>query len=161
MVVDCLVWLFLHDDALQDHFAVAILAAAARTIFQQRIQAAHEVAMASSATKITNVAIWYYCAASDWFMRESWLWNVLLHTGRLDSLFFRDTLQNAKQFFSLRLQQMTKYCVVRERDNIHSWISLSGDLAFSHQDGIYGFIFPKRFLEISSRYPTLISILSI
>ena len=36
-------------------------------------------------------------------------------------------------------------------DNIHSWISLSGDLAFSHQDGIYGFKFPKRFLEISSR----------
>ena len=36
-------------------------------------------------------------------------------------------------------------------DNIHSWISLSGDLAFSHQDGIYGFTFPKRFLEISSQ----------
>ncbi len=35
-------------------------------------------------------------------------------------------------------------------DNIHSWISLSGDLAFSHQHGIYGFKFPERFLEISS-----------
>jgi hypothetical protein len=46
-------------------------------------------------------------------------------------------------------------------DNIHSWISLSGDLAFSHQDGIYGSKFPKRFLEISSRDLTLLSILII
>jgi hypothetical protein len=46
-------------------------------------------------------------------------------------------------------------------DNIHSWISLSGDLALSHQDGIYGFNFPKRFLEISSRDLTLLSILII
>ena len=33
--------------------------------------------------------------------------------------------------------------------NIPTWISLSGDLAFSHQDGIYGFKFPKRFSELS------------
>ena len=38
---------------------------------------------------------------------------------------------------------------------------LSGDLAFSHQHGIYGFKFPKRFLEISSRDLTLLSILII
>ena len=43
-----------------------------------------------------------------------------------------------------------------ECDNIHSWISLSGDLAFSHQHGIYSFKFPKRFLEISSRDLTLL-----
>jgi hypothetical protein len=89
-------------------------------------------------------------------VRESWLWSVrrvLLSTlARLDSdLFFRHALQYAKQLFLSRLSQMTKYCVMRECDNIHSWISLSGDLAFSHQDGIYGFKFPKRFLEISSR----------
>jgi len=42
-------------------------------------------------------------------------------------------------------------------DNIHSWISLSGDFAFSHQDGIYGCKFPERFLEISSRDLTLSS----
>ena len=24
-------------------------------------------------------------------------------------------------------------------ENIHSWISLSGDLTFSHQDGMFGF----------------------
>ncbi len=53
-----------------------------------------------------------------------------------------DFLQYAKQLFSLRLRQMTKYCVMRECENIHSWISLVGDLAFSHQ---YGFEFPKRF----------------
>jgi len=27
----------------------------------------------------------------------------------------------------------------------HSWISLIGDLVFSHQGEIYGFKFPKRF----------------
>jgi hypothetical protein len=41
-----------------------------------------------------------------------------------------DVLQYAKQIFSLRLPQIAKYCVMRECDN------LSGDLAFSHQDGI-------------------------
>jgi hypothetical protein len=30
-------------------------------------------------------------------------------------------------------------------ENIHSWISLSGDLVFSHQQGIHGFKFPKRY----------------
>ena len=50
---------------------------------------------------------------------------------------------------------------VGQCDNIHSWISLSGDLAFSHQGEIYGFKFPKRFLEISSRDLTLFSILII
>ncbi len=39
--------------------------------------------------------------------------------------------------FSISLPQMTKYCVMRECENIHSWIS--------HQGGIYGFKFPKRF----------------
>jgi hypothetical protein len=44
--------------------ATAILANAAKTRLQHGMQAAHGVAMVSSATKITNVAIWYYCAAS-------------------------------------------------------------------------------------------------
>jgi hypothetical protein len=48
-----------------------------------------------------------------------------------------------------------------ECENIHSWISLSGDLVFSHQQGIYGFKFPKKYLEISSRDLTLFSILII
>jgi hypothetical protein len=33
----------------------------------------------------------------------------------------------------------------KECGNIHSWISLSGNLVFSHQQGIYGFKFPKKF----------------
>ena len=53
------------------------------------------------------------------------------------------------------------HCVIYSCDNIHSWISLGGDLAFSHQDGIYSFKFPERFLEISSRDLTLLSILII
>jgi hypothetical protein len=78
-------------------------------------QAAHGVATVSSATKITNAAIWYYCTASHLFVRESWLWHVLC---RLDSFFFGDTLQNTKQVFSVRLLQMTKYCIMRECENI-------------------------------------------
>jgi hypothetical protein len=79
--------------------------------------ATHGVAIKlTSATKIKicNSAIWYYGTASHWFVRESWLWHVLLPTGRLDSLFSRDALQNTKQLFSLRLLQMSKYCVMRE-----------------------------------------------
>ncbi len=138
---------------LQDCFAAAILAAAVRT---------NGVAMTSSATKITNAEIWYYCAASHWFVRESWLCHVPLPTSRLNSSFFRDALQNAKKIFSLRLLQMTKYCIMRQCENIHSWISPSGDLAFSHQQDICSFKFPKKFLEISSRdLLTLFSILII
>jgi hypothetical protein len=56
---------------------------------------------------------------------------------------------------------MNKYCVMRECENIHSWISLSGDLVFSHQQRIFGFKFSKRFLEISSRDLTLFLLLII
>jgi hypothetical protein len=118
------------------------------------MQAAHGVAMASSATKITNAAIWYYCAASHWFMRESWLWHVLLPTGRLDSLFFRDALQNA-QLFSTRLSKMTKSCIMRECENILRGYLYDGDLVFVILKRISIFHFPKRFLEISSRDLTL------
>jgi hypothetical protein len=38
-----------------------------------------------------------------------------------------------KTIIFLRLPQMTKYCVMRECDNIHSWISTIIDLASSHQ----------------------------
>jgi hypothetical protein len=84
------IWYSDNNDALQDFFAAAILAAAART---------NGVAMTSSATKITNAAIWYYCAASHWFVRESWLCYVISPTGRLDSSFFGDALQNENQYF--------------------------------------------------------------
>jgi hypothetical protein len=68
-------------------------------------------------------------------VRESLLsQHVLLLTGGLDSV-FGNALQNATQLFFDRITQMTKYCVMRECEKIHSWISLSGDLVFSHQQG--------------------------
>ena len=69
-----------------------------------------------------------------------WLW-----IASFDDPYEGEVLQLAKQLFCLGLPRMTKYCIMREFENIHSWISLAGDLAFSHQDGIYGFKFPKRF----------------
>jgi hypothetical protein len=71
--------------------------------------------------------------------------------------YFGDALQDAKQLFLSRLPQMTKYCIMRECEHIPTWISLSGDLAFSHQDGIYGFKFPKRFSELSQAKTSLYS----
>jgi hypothetical protein len=95
-----------NNDALQYHLTAAILAAAAKMRLQQCMQEAHGVAAVSSATKITNAAIWYYCAASLYyahlFVRGSWLWHVL---SRLDSYFLGDALQNAKQLFSTRLRK--------------------------------------------------------
>ena len=46
-------------------------------------------------------------------------------------------------------------------DNILSGYLSVVTTVFSQQDGIYGFKFPKRFLEISSRDLTLSSLLSI
>jgi hypothetical protein len=43
-------------------------------------------------------------------------------------------------------------------EHIPTWISFSGDLAFSHQDGIYGFKFPKRFSELSQAKTSLYSL---
>jgi hypothetical protein len=113
------------------------------------MQAAHRVAMASSATKITNAAIWYYCAASHWFVREGLLW----HVPRLDSnpSYHGDALQYAKQLFYISLPQMTKYCIMRECENILSGYLYDGDLVFVILKGISIFKLPKRFLEISSR----------
>jgi hypothetical protein len=51
----------------------------------------------------------------------------------LDSdLFFGDAL-NAKQLFFSRLQQMTKYFVMREYEIISTGISLCCDSAFAHK----------------------------
>ena len=125
----------------------------------------------SSATEIVDVAFYYFASSSlhvCLLVREKmWWWLALarkkmwLWIASFGESYNGDVLQLAEQIFSLSLPQMTKYCVMRECDNIHSWISLSGDLAFSHQHGIYGFKFPERFLEISSRDLTLSSLLSI
>ena len=62
-----------------------------------------------------------------------------------------DVLQFGKQLFYVRLLLMTKFFVMRECDNILSGWSCAVTTVFSQQDGIYGFKFPKRFLEISSQ----------
>jgi hypothetical protein len=89
----------------------------------------------------------------DLFLRESWLWcvrRVFSSLAGLDSV-FGNALQNATQLLFDRIPQMTKYCVMREYENIlHGYLYVF-DLAFVIMKGIYGFKFPKRFLEISSR----------
>jgi hypothetical protein len=72
--------------------------------------------------------------------KKMWLW-----IASFGNPYNGDVLHIAKQLFFLRLPEMMKYCGMRECENIHSWISRVGELAFSHQDGIYGFKFPKRF----------------
>jgi hypothetical protein len=75
----------------------------------------------------------------DLFRRESWLWcvgRVFFSLAGFNSV-FKNALQNAKQVFFNRIPQMTKYCIMRECENIHSWISLSGDLVFSHQQSLW------------------------
>jgi hypothetical protein len=128
----------------------AILAAAAEMIPPRCMQAAHGVATMSSATKISNAAIHFYCTYyAHLFVRESWLWHVFLP--RLDSSFYDDTLQNAKQLFYISLPLMTKYCVMRECENILHGYLYDSDLVFVILKGISIFEFPKRFLDISSR----------
>jgi hypothetical protein len=46
---------------------------------------------------------------------------------------------------------MTKYCVMRECENILCGYLYDGDLVFFILKGISIFKFPKKFLEISSR----------
>jgi hypothetical protein len=141
-----------HDDVFQYRLAAAILAAAAETIPQRCMQAAHGVATMSRATKITDAAIHFYCAYfAPLFVRESWLWHVFLP--RLDSCFYGDALQNAKQLFYSRLLKMTKYFVMREYEHID-------DISICSQEGIFIFKFPDFFFEISFRDLTLITLLT-
>jgi hypothetical protein len=56
---------------------------------------------------------------------------------------------------------MTKCCIMRECENILRGYLYDGDLVFVILKGISIFKFPKRFLEISSRDLTLLSILII
>ncbi len=72
-----------------------------------------------------------------------------------------DVLQFAKQLLPVRLLLMTKFFVMGECDNILSGYLFAVTTVFSQQDGIYGFKFPKRFLEISSRDLTLFSLFTL
>jgi hypothetical protein len=105
-----------HNDVFPYHLAAALQAAAAKM---------HGVAIKlASATKITNAAIRYCCAALLvllLFICEKELVVTCAFYCRLDllfSLFFRDALQNAKQLFSTSVPQMTKYCLMRECENM-------------------------------------------
>jgi hypothetical protein len=76
-----------------------------------------------------------------------WWW--IASFGYSFHLYHNDPLQYAKQLFSVRIPLMTKYFVMRECDNIlHGYLYVVTTV-WSHQDGIYGFKFPNRFLEIS------------
>jgi hypothetical protein len=90
-----------------------------------------ELEVATSANEIAKALASYFCAASlyysYWFVRESWLWHVL---SRLDSFSFGDALQNAKQLFSTRLSKITKYCIMRECENILRGYLYDGDLLY-------------------------------
>jgi hypothetical protein len=55
--------------------------------------------------------------------------------------YFGDGIQHAKQFFFIRLPQMTKYFGMRECEHI-------GDTSIWSQEGISIFKFPERFLMI-------------
>jgi hypothetical protein len=74
---------------------------------------------------------------------------------------FGDAIQNAKQLFLSRLSQMTKYFVMRECENIPTWISLCLTTVFSQQGGISVFKFPKRFLKLSWAKTSLYSLYSL
>ncbi len=63
----------------------------------------------------------------------------------------KSTTATQTQCSTAQLDGLHSNSKIAHCENIHSWISLSDDLVLSHQQEIYGFKFPKRFLEISSR----------
>jgi hypothetical protein len=83
------------------------------------------------------------------------------HTLLRPDSYFGDTIQDAKQLFFIRLQQMTKYFVMRECEDIPRWKSLCCDSAFAHKKEFSVFKFPKRFLEFSWAKSSLYSLYSL
>jgi hypothetical protein len=113
----------------------------------------------SSATE--TAASTYYFASSSLhvysLVRETILWWLALAKKKMwrwiasfGESYHDDVLQFAKQLLSVRRLLMTKLFVMRECDNILSGYFCAVTTVFSQQDGIYGFKFPKRILEISS-----------
>jgi hypothetical protein len=76
-----------------------------------------------------------------------WWW--IASFGYSFHLYHNDALQYAKQLFSVRIPLMTKYFIIRDCDNILPGYLYVVTTVLSHQDGIYGFKFANRFLEIS------------
>jgi hypothetical protein len=158
------------NDLVSFNSLVAAIIAAAEFFVAMATQPAtaktHRVAIKLvSATKITSAAIWYYCTALlvllSLIWRESGLWcewRVFSSLAGLNSD-FENALQNAKQLFHISLPQMTKYCIMRECDNILHGFLYVFDLAFVILKGIYSCKFSKRFLGISSRDLALFTLL--
>jgi len=148
---------------------------AAKTISRRLKQAAAlgVATFQSSATEIVNAASPYYLIASSFhvhsLVREKMWWWLALARKKLcwwlasfGESYNDDVLQYTKQLFSLRLPQMTKYCIMRECENIQSWIIYVIDLVFSHQEEIYGFKFPKRFFgDLFQRSHSFLSFLNL
>jgi len=121
----------------------------------------------TSATKISDVAIYYFASSSlhvCLLVREKMCWWFALVRTKMwrwiasfGESYHGDVLQFAKQLFFVRLPQMTKFFVMRECDNILSGYLCAVTTVFSQQDGIYGFKFIKWFLEISSSEISLFS----
>ena len=121
----------------------------------------------SSATKIVDVAFYYFASSSlhvYLLVRETMLWWLALARKKMwrwiasfGESYHDDVLQFAKQLFSGRLLLMTKFFVMRECENILSGYLCVVTTVFSQQDGIYGFKFSKTFLEISSSEISLFS----
>jgi hypothetical protein len=141
--------------------ATALIAAKTILLLWLEHTATHRVATQSSVTKITNAAASYYHAVLllhvRSFVREKmWWWLALARKmmwrwiASFGESYHDDVLQFAKQLFSVRLLLRTKFFVMRECDNILSGYLCAVTTVFSQQDGIYGFKFPKMFLEISS-----------
>jgi hypothetical protein len=127
-------------------FAAIIVSATTLSVVARN--QAHRVAKQSSATKITNVAIYYHCAASllhayllvremCWWLtlakKKMWLW-----IASFGDPYNGDVLQYTKQLFLTRLPQMTKYFVVKECEHI-------GHTSIWSQEGICIFKYPKGF----------------
>ena len=139
VVVDCLLWL------LQSLRRVLILSCRSHTNSSSRNNTT--MANASSTWSCYNlkrnkksamlqfifIANTYY---AHLFMRESLLCDVLLHIGRLDSV-FGNALQNATQLFFDRIPQTTKYCIMRECENILRGYLYDGDLVFVILKGFF------------------------
>jgi hypothetical protein len=79
-------------------------------------------------------------------------------TGLNSDFFFGLALQNGKQIFFDRIPQMTIYFSMRECEDIPTGISLCCDAALAHKKEFSIFKFPERFLKISCRDLTIISL---
>ena len=77
------------------------------------------------------------------FKKLSNLWTVQVKIRTVHDVDSTESGEILGQYMVLFFFQQNKLSFGCE--NIHSWISLVGNLAFSHQDGIYGFKFSKRF----------------